>query len=624
MRADYADFLSGRRLGATPGATGRARFSVWAPAARRVELHLHGAREEFLDLSSGGDGLFSREVPDVPPGALYTYRLDGRREFPDPASRHQPRGVHGPSALPDPDFAWTDAPWRGIPLARLILYELHVGTFTPAGTFDAAIDRLDELAELGVTAIELMPIAQFPGERNWGYDGVFPFAAQASYGGEPALKRLVDACHARGLAVVLDVVYNHLGPEGNALAAFGPYFTDRYRTPWGLALNFDGPDSDPVRRFFIENALHWTVECHVDALRLDAVHAIFDCSACPFLRELADVVHAAAEHFGRRIHLIAESDLNDTRLVRSPRSFGFGLDAQWNDEYHHIIHALLTGERDGYYTDYDSLLQLARAWREGFIFTGQYHRHRRRRHGHPSADIDPPRFVVFIQNHDQVGNRMRGERLSALVDLESCKLAAALVLLSPFTPLLFMGEEYADPAPFLYFVSHGDPELIDAVRKGRAGEFSSFGWRAEPPDPQSEQTFARSRVTPALRRQGPHALLWAYYRELIRLRKALPAITDPERTGTEILPDLERDTLVVIRRTARHAVLLLFNLADAPRDLTLPPATGAWRPLLDSAAADWGGPGVARLHFPAPGDRAAITAARRSACLFELQAKDAP
>lgn len=437
----------GAGLGAASLGDGRCRFTVWAPAAEKVEVRLLTPRPRVATLDRGGQGYHHGVLEGVERGSLYVYRLDGGPERADPASRSQPQGVHGPSEVVDPQFPWEDVSWVGPRLQDYILYELHVGTFTREGTFDAIIPHLTDLRELGVTAIELMPVAQFPGTRNWGYDGVFPFAVQDSYGGPAGLKRLVNACHREGLAVVLDVVYNHLGPEGNTLGDFGPYFSERYRSPWGPALNFDGPGSDEVRRFFIENALAWITDYHVDALRLDALHAILDLSAYPFLAELAAAVRERAARLHRRVYLIAESDLNDPKLVRPPEVGGYGLDAQWNDDFHHALHALLTGERTGYYEDFGTVAHLARAFTEGYVYTGQYSVYRRRRHGVPARALPAHAFAVFAQNHDQVGNRMRGERLSALVPFEALKLAAAVVLLSPYLPLLFMGEEYGETAP---------------------------------------------------------------------------------------------------------------------------------------------------------------------------------
>ena len=408
------------------------------------------------------------------------------------------RGVHGPSEIIDPRFPWEDDSWNGLPLSKYLLYELHVGAFTPDGTFKAIIPYLDYLLNLGITAVEIMPVAQFPGSRNWGYDGVYPYAAQNSYGGPDALKRLINACHLRGMAVVLDVVYNHLGPEGNYLWDFGPYFTDKYKTPWGPAINLDGPFSDEVRKFFIENALHWVTDFHIDALRVDAVHGMLDFSARHFLEELADVVHEQGERLARRVYVMSEGDLNDSRIIRSRDVGGYGLDAQWNDDFHHALHALLTHERSGYYGDFGELRHMIKALRDGFVYSGEYSAYRKRRHGNQSADLPARRFVVFCQNHDQVGNCAMGARLTQLVTMEGLKLAAGTVLLSPFIPLLFMGEEYGETSPFPYFVSHSDQSLVEAVRKGRREEFKAFEWPGEPPDPQAESTFMSAKVDHSL------------------------------------------------------------------------------------------------------------------------------
>jgi maltooligosyltrehalose trehalohydrolase len=578
-------------LGATFLGDGRCRFLVWAPLAEQVEVRLVSAGEEFVSLQRGERGYFSGVVAGVEPGCLYFYRLDGRQDFPDPASRFQPQGVHGPSQVVEPRFAWDDYHWCGLPLRDFIIYELHVGTFTPAGTFDAIIPYLDELKALGITALELMPVAQFPGERNWGYDGVYPFAAQNSYGGPQGLKRLVNACHQRGLAVVLDVVYNHLGPEGNYLAAYGPYFTQRYRTPWGPGLNFDGPDSDEVRRFFIENALFWGSEYQIDALRLDALHAIVDLSPQPFVAELAETVHRTREGWHRKFSLMAESDLNDVRLLRTPELGGYGLDAHWNDDFHHALHTLLTGEQSGYYQDFGRLEQFAKAWREGFVYSGAYSSYRRRRHGSSSRDISADRLVVFAQNHDQVGNRLGGERLGQLVSFEALKLAAGAVLLSPFIPLLFMGEEYGATNPFLYFVSHSDPALIEAVRRGRKEEFAAFYELGEPADPQAEETFILARLNHGLRREGNHAVLADFYRELLRLRRELTRLTDLGRQDREV-QGYEKEKVLWVRMNGEAAAaVIVLHFGQEPLDLSLPWPEGGWHKRLHSAETRWEGPG---------------------------------
>jgi len=491
----------------------------------------------------------------------------------------------------DSRFPWQDGNWFGLPLQEYIIYELHVGTFTPEGTFDAVISYLDELRELGITAVELMPVAQFPGNRNWGYDGVYPFAVQNSYGGPEGLKRLVDACHQRGLAVILDVVYNHLGPEGNYFADFGPYFTKRYQTPWGGAVNFDGPYSDEVRRFFIENAVYWVAEFHVDALRLDALHAILDASPYPFLAELATSVNEQAERLNRQVYLIGESAANDVRLIRRPELGGFGLDAQWNDDFHHSLHGLLTGERDGYYQDFGHLPHLVKAFREGFVYSGEYSAYWQCRHGTSSKDIPANHFVIFAQNHDQVGNRRQGERLSQLVSFEELKLAAGVVLLSPFIPLLFMGEEYGETAPFPYFVSHSEPSLVEAVRRGRREEFAAFQWQGELPDPQDEATFLQAKLNHNLSSQGSHRVLLSFYRELIRLRKEIPALAHLSKDSLEVLGFDEAKSLFVRRWSSGGEVIMAFNFGSNQASIALPIPGGSWRKQLDSADKQWQGGG---------------------------------
>ncbi len=567
-----------RSLGAIYAGDGATRFLVWAPYARDVELVVGGG-DRRVRMQPSADGYFSVEAK-ASPGERYSFALDGGGALPDPASRSQPDGVHGPSAVADPSFPWSDDGWRGLPLRQYVIYELHVGTYTPEGTFDAVIPHLSELRELGITAIELMPIAQFPGDRNWGYDGVFPFAAQNSYGGVDGLRRLVDACHAQGLAVVLDVVYNHLGPEGNYTGQFGPYTTDRYHTPWGRAINFSEAESDHVRRFFIESALWWVRDCRIDALRVDAVHAIVDPTAVPFTQELCSAVHECASKAGRAQHVIAESSLNDPRLLRPSTAGGMGFDGVWNDDFHHALHVALTGERDGYYSDFDGARDLAAAYGDGFVYQGRYSLFRRRRHGAPLRGIERERLVVFAQNHDQVGNRADGARLSQLVDGDRLGLAAAAVLLSPNTPLLFMGEEYGETAPFQYFVSHSDPALIEAVRRGRREEFASFDWQGEVPDPQAVETFERSKLDHRLKREAPHAAMLAFTRQLIEVRRQLRDVL----AGTiEARCDETGAAVAMLARSGAQAAILLLNFAEEPRSVTLTDCQGAWRLRVDSA-----------------------------------------
>ncbi|MBD3290350.1 malto-oligosyltrehalose trehalohydrolase, partial [candidate division KSB1 bacterium] len=466
------------RIGAHYNDNKTCEFTVWAPLPEKVELKLKKTTERTIRMSRDRRGYWHATVKDISVHTNYTYLLNGETERPDPASFWQPHGVHQASQVVNhKKFRWTDKEWSGISLKEMIIYELHVGTFTEKGTFKEIIPRLKRLLELGVNTIEIMPVAQFPGERNWGYDGVYPFAVQNSYGDPDSLKKLVNECHKLGLAVVLDVVYNHLGPEGNYLRDFGPYFTDKYKTPWGEAVNFDDEFSDEVRNYFIENALYWFDNYHIDALRLDAIHAIFDMSAKKFLQELAERVQQFSHDNLRKHYLIAESDLNNSTVI-SPREMGgYGLDAQWADDFHHSVHTLLTGEEAGYYQDFGETGHLIKALENAVVYTGQYSEYRKRSHGNSYRDQHASQFVVAIQNHDQVGNRMMGERLSHLISFEGLKLAAGVLLLSPYIPLIFMGEEYGESSPFLYFVSHGDPNLIKAVREGRKSEFKSFRWK---------------------------------------------------------------------------------------------------------------------------------------------------
>lgn len=581
------------QVGAFPIDDRRTRFTLWVPMHERVGLRMiESGRVAPMAAHAGG---YHSIVTEAPVGSLYQFDLGDGRLRPDPASLGQPQGVHGPSVVlsrPSPAGPGT---FHNPSLAHHVLYELHVGTFTPEGTFDAIIPRVPSLRALGVTAIELMPVAQFPGERNWGYDGVGLSAVQWSYGGLPGLLRLVTACHANGLAVILDVVYNHLGPEGNYFAELGPYFTDRYKTPWGPALNFDGPDSDHVREFFIQNSLYWTRDCGIDGLRLDAVHAIVDHTARTFVEELTARNHAAAEERGRRVLIIAESGDNDPGLVRSRGAGGRGLDGCWNDDYHHAIRSALTGEKRGYYGPFGEPSLIGKAVRDRFAFTGEYSSGYRRRHGAPARDIDHGQLIVFTQNHDQVGNRPAGDRLIHSAGWDGSRVAAALVLLSPFTPMLWMGEEYAEPAPFLYFVHHSDPQLIDAVRRGRAAEFAEFQPPGGVPDAQEPSTFLRSKLAWNLREQGRHAAMLAYYAELLRLRRALDI---PGRARSVDARTL--GPVVVIHYESDPGVLVIANTGHAPTSLPFHtvcsgPSQG-YDTLLDSLDPRWEGAGAS----PAP------------------------
>lgn len=600
---------------------GRCLFRVWAPKAKRVELELVAPERRLLSMAAEDDGYFCATVDRVSAGIRYLFRIDGETSLPDPASRHQPDGVHEPSEVVDFAFHWSDTGRCGRKLTDYILYELHVGTFTEDGTFDAAVAHLDELRDLGITAIELMPVAQFPGNRNWGYDGVYPFAVQSSYGGPLGLKRFVNACHARGLAVVLDVVYNHLGPEGNYLGQFGHYFSDEHRTPWGSAINFDGPGNREVRRFFVENALYWITECHIDALRLDAVHAIVNQTDSSFLRELAAAVRLRGRALNRQVYLIAESNLNHPRMIQPRDSGGYGLDAQCLDDLRYSIHTALTDDRFGDYEDFAGFPDVVQTYRDGFVYTGENPRHRVRRHDQLCLQLPATSFVVCSQNHDHVGNRMLGERLSELVDFERLKLAAGVVLLSPYIPLLFMGEEYGETRPFQFFVSYGDSDLADAARRGRRTEFARYRWVGEPPDPQQESTFRRCKLNHRLRLKGQHAVLRDFYRTLIVLRRSNPALAYLSRKHMEIRA-LATERIMTVRRWANeHQVVAVHHFGNEAAEATISIPAGRWHKCLDSAERRWMGSGSVIPKVIESSGQIAVTLAAHSFAVFECEGK---
>jgi maltooligosyltrehalose trehalohydrolase len=557
----------------TPSTTTQLR--VWAPRASRVDLALDGDR---VPARADPGGWWSASVPVERAAAGYAFSLDGGPPRPDPRSPWQPDGVHAPSRPVDhAAFAWSDQGWRAPALAAGLIYELHVGTFTPAGTFEAAIERLDHLLALGVTHVELMPVAQFSGEHGWGYDGVALTAPHQPYGGPLGLKRLVDACHARGLAVLLDVVYNHLGPVGNYLAEFAPYFTDRHHTPWGAAVNLGEPE---VRGFVIDNACGWLRDYHLDGLRLDAIHALRDDSATHLLAELADAVRVLERGLDRPLVLIAESDLNDPRVVRPAAQGGYGLDAQWNEDFHHALHALLTGERGGYYADFGRIADVATALSEGLVYAGRHSTYRGRPHGYPVRGLGGHAFVGCLQNHDQVGNRARGDRIGHLVSAGRLRIGAALVLTAPFVPMLFQGEEWNASAPFQYFTDHADPDVARAVREGRRREFAAFGEDpAAVPDPQARETFLRSKLDWAERTRGAHADVLDWYRRLIALRRARPALRDGRLEAVRVASDEDARWL----RMEREDLTVACNLDDQVR--CVPLARGRPRTVLLSSSA---------------------------------------
>ncbi|MHB8575237.1 MAG: malto-oligosyltrehalose trehalohydrolase [Dehalococcoidia bacterium] len=577
-------------LGATVVKNGTT-FRVWAPVAERVEVELYlpgGSRRMPLLPEANNGGCWAAALADVAAGARYKYRIDGGEPFPDPCSRFQPEGVHGPSAVVDlAAFAWSDAGWPGLSTDGLVIYELHAGTFTAEGTFDAAIGRLDYLRDLGVSAIELMPVADFPGERSWGYDGVALYAPSRAYGGPTGLQRLVDAAHARGLGVILDVVYNHLGPDGNYLRLFSPcYFTDRYTTPWGEALNYDGEQARPVREFVLQNAEQWLRDYHIDGLRLDAVDTIHDASEPHLLQELTARARAAAAP--RQVLLIAESEANDVRLVAPAERGGYGLDAVWADDFHHAVHTALTGEHEGYYEDYAGRMDaIAMAIRDGFLYQGQPSRHLGRNRGTHVTKEPAAAFVFCLQNHDQVGNRARGERLNQLVGHDLYRVATTLLLFAPETPLLFMGEEFAVSSPFQYFTDH-NPKLGRLVTAGRREEFKHFSafhdqaQRSDIPDPQAVDTFARSRID--WRDAERHAGILRLHRDLLRLRRTDRVLQRNDRLQTEAFA-LGGRAIAVVRRNGDAVRLLLANLGDElaidTAALRLAGLAGqTWRPLL--------------------------------------------
>ena len=585
--------LSKRRIGVNFNEQ-QSDVLVWAPQASGLSLLIGNDPDQPLPLRQQEYGYWDLQTDQLKPGDRYElliHQQDGAfLKRPDPASLSQQDGVHGVSTAYDLSaFQWTDGMWKGVPLEAYILYELHVGTFSPAGDFGGLERQLDYLVGLGITAIELMPVAQFPGNRNWGYDGVYPFAVQASYGGPEGLQQLVDRCHAKGLAVVLDVVYNHMGPEGNYFGDFGPYFTEKYHTPWGNAINFDDEWSDGVRHYFIENVLMWFRDFHIDALRMDAVHAIKDFGALHILEEIKGYTQQLSTKTGRRHYLIVESDLNDPKYIDPGSRYGYGMDAQWIDEFHHALRVTAGQQATGYYSDFNGLAHLEKSFHDGYVYDGTYSPHRKKTFGRPAKENPGKQFVVFSQNHDQVGNRMLGERSAQLLDFSMLKVLAGAVLCSPYLPMLFMGEEWAESNPFLYFVSHGDESLVAAVRDGRKAEFASFHASGTAPDPQSEDTFMRSKLQWELLESGDHARLFSFYQSLIAIRKKSAAIYELNRKHlkTETVPDAR--CLMLHRWHEEQHILCFLNFSDAEQQMRMPSEKPYWKKLMDSNAPEWGG-----------------------------------
>lgn len=564
-------------------------FTVWAPEKEQVSLHIVFPEERTIPMQKDEEGYFHASAEGVAPGTRYFFTVNGK-DFPDPASCYQPEGVHGPSEVVDHDaWEWHDQQWRAPAFRDLVMYELHVGAFTKEGTLNAILPFLGELAGTGINAIELMPVNQFPGDHNWGYDGVYPYAVQHSYGGPQALKQFVDACHQHGIAVFLDVIYNHMGPEGNYLSQYAPYFSGIYSTPWGEAINFDGPWSDGVKAFFTDNIIYWFKYFHIDGVRLDAIHYIFDHNAVNFWDIAYQKVRNLETQLGRKYYMIAESDYNSPRVVKHPDAGGLGLDATWLDDFHHALYVLLHPEGKKRYVDYGTMEQLAKAYTDGFVHSGEYVKARKRRHGASSAGLPGDRFIAFNQNHDQVGNRPAGERLSVLVNFERLKLAAGALLLSPYIPMLFMGEEYGEDNPFFYFVDHGDEGLIKAVQEGRRREFEGL---LPPgvafPDPQSQETFQRSKLSWEKRSSGRYRILLEWYKVLIGLRRSNEVLQRFEKDSIRV--DLLAENGFVMHRqcadTKQH-LLCLFNLSDSALSYTMPPYQQEWRLVLDSGEEKW-------------------------------------
>lgn len=568
-----------------------AVVAVWAPDAKKAAVIVND--QTSLNLNRSDFSYWTLTTAELKPGDSYRFKLDNKDPLPDPASLSQPDGVHGASmALDLNQFKWTDTKWQNPALEQYVIYELHTGTFSDDGTFDGIAEKLHHLKNLGITAIEIMPVAQFPGERNWGYDGVFPYAVQNTYGGAEGLAKLVNTCHEYGLAVILDVVYNHFGPEGNYLCSYGPYFTGKYHTPWGDAINFDDAWCDEVRHYFIENVMMWFSDFHIDALRLDAVHAIKDFSPKHILKEIKENVDALMAQTGGKHHLIIEFDLNDPLFIDPLQKRGYGMDAQWIDEFHHALRVTAGEKREGYYSDFEGITHLAKSYNDAYVYDGIYSPGRLKTFGAKADDNPGNQFIVFSQNHDHIGNRMLGERSSQLFSFEMQKLMAGAVMVSPFIPMLFMGEEWAEANPFQYFVSHSEPELVEAVRKGRKAEFASFHAEGETPDPQAEATFSHSKLQWELSSQEGHKQMLAFYKALISIRKQLPALATLNRKNLKTSVNESYKTLLLERWHDGQKVYCLMNFSDEERAVPLP-KNEQWVTVLNSADTAWNGPGPA-------------------------------
>jgi maltooligosyltrehalose trehalohydrolase len=557
-------------FGARPTRSGGVEFRVWAPLIKEMAVKVRSPREIVRPMQLS-DGVFTTDIEEIGAGADYVYIIDGKKERPDPVSRFQPEGVHGPSRVIDPDsFQWTDRVWKGIGLEDYVIYELHIGTFTSGGTFEAAIEKLDHLRDAGITAIEIMPVAQFPGARNWGYDGVYPYAVQSTYGGPEGLKRLVDAAHRAGIAVIMDVVYNHLGPEGNYLPDFMPCFSGRYKSPWGESLNYDGAYSYGFRRYIADNALYWLSEYHIDSLRLDAVHSILDFGAKHVLAELSEQFHHEAKKLGRKAFLIAESDLDDVRVITPVSQRGWGMDAQWNDAFHHAVHTAVTGDHHGYFADYVGFPDLRKAIVDGYVYDWRFSKVRKRYHGSSSKERPGEQFVVFTQNHDQVANALAGKRPSTSRSIGIEKVVAALLLCAPNLPMLFMGQEYGANTIFTYFTDFQDRDLAKAVSEGRKKEYEGFldeGFL----DPQSQEAFDSSKLNWSELDQPRHREMLKFHRELLALRKLHRCLSNCRKDLTSVEFNQTERWIAIARRDhfEQSPALIVCNLADTTVDIPL-------------------------------------------------------
>ncbi|MFW5821355.1 MAG: malto-oligosyltrehalose trehalohydrolase [Bacteroidota bacterium] len=569
----------------------KTEFNLWAPKAKNIKLVLE-KQEVEIELEKQEKGYWYISAENIEARDLYRYKIDNGETFPDPASLSQPHGVNGASQIIRlDDFEWTDGSWQNIPLKDMIQYELHTGTFSESGDFDGIASKLDYLQELGVNTIEILPVAQFSGERNWGYDGVYPFAVQNSYGGAKSLMNLVNSCHEKGIAVIMDVVYNHFGPEGNYATRFGNYFSEKYSTPWGKPINFDGPHSDGVRNFVVQNILMWCRDFHIDGLRLDAVHAIYDFSARHIMQELAENLEDLSSEMNREFYLIAESNLNDVRYINPTGKGGYGLDAQWSDDFHHSVHTLVTGENRGYYMDYGKPGDLSKSLEDAFVYDGRYSEFRKKSYGSKTRHNPGHQFVIFTQNHDQTGNRKFGERLISLTDFETAKLAAGTMFVSPNIPMLFMGEEYGEKNPLLYFVSHLDSYLNEMVRKGRNEEFKDFHEdNKEAPDPVSTETFLKSKLSWNIQNDKHKSAMFEFYKKIIRLRKEHPVLMKPDKENISVSESKKVYTLKRLHKNDEILGFLNFNEQDI--SVKIPETENdKLEKLIDSSAERFGGPG---------------------------------